>query len=230
MAETVVKHFSEVSAHLALNANGHDHPGEVDALHALGDAVERILKVNAQPRLDQRPIELRGDRRFALANDSVDGLGHRVASGEAASHELQSVREGGHKRLAPLPCLVGQVRPREDDSEDERHQRQQDPSVGDEEGDQSGTERDPDMNQQPLGWLEGDGGRLELGAKGGLEVTLGDDTAGELNSASGHLGVAQNSRLLLFDRSSSAEGVDREASPDATAWLRSGSVLAEMAT
>ena len=59
----------------------------------VGDAVQRVLDRDAEPGLDQRPVELAGDRLLALPDDGVDRLRHRVAGRQAAGDELQRVRQ-----------------------------------------------------------------------------------------------------------------------------------------
>ena len=97
--------LGEVAADLALDADGHDGPGEVGAVHALGDGVERLLERTAETGLGDDPAQLAAHRLGDLLRHGLDALHHRVAGPQRARQQLERV---GQLRLELLLALAGQ--------------------------------------------------------------------------------------------------------------------------
>ena len=83
--------LGEVAAHLALDADGHRGPPQVVAVHPLGQPVEAVLQVGADPGLGQGARELLGRGLGRIAHDGVDRLRQREPGGQAAGQQRQHV-------------------------------------------------------------------------------------------------------------------------------------------
>src|SRR6266567_1347980 len=57
-ADGGAQHLGQVAADVALNTNRHHRPAQVNGVHPLGDAAERVLQVGADPGLRERTGEL----------------------------------------------------------------------------------------------------------------------------------------------------------------------------
>src|SRR4051812_16181014 len=87
----------EVAADVALDPDGHHHPGEVLARHPPADPLEGVLDGHPEPALDECAIELGGHGGLPLPHHRVDRLGQRVARLHAAGEHLDGVRQLGEE-------------------------------------------------------------------------------------------------------------------------------------
>ena len=101
VSATVSEELGQVAADLPLDADGHDGPGEVGAVHALGDAVERLLERAAEAGLGDDPAQLLAHRLGDLLGHGLDALHERVAGPQRARQQLQRVGQLGLELLAP---------------------------------------------------------------------------------------------------------------------------------
>ena len=92
---------------------GHHDPLEVDAVHPLGDGLERVLDLHAEALLDDGAGELTSDRLGAFADDRVDRLRERQARLEATGDDRQGLGQLAVELLDPPRRLEGQVEPGE---------------------------------------------------------------------------------------------------------------------
>jgi len=92
--------LGEVPADLALDADGHPGPAHVGGVHPVGQVVQAVFDVGADPGLGQGPGELLGRGLGGVPGDRVQGLQEREAGREAGGDQGQHI---GQLRLE-LAC------------------------------------------------------------------------------------------------------------------------------
>ena len=100
-----VEELGEVSTDFALDADRHDGPREVAALHAPRRVVERFLDRTAETGLGERPLQLAADRFARLFGDGLEALHEREAGPHRTREQVERVGKLRLELLEPR-CLL----------------------------------------------------------------------------------------------------------------------------
>ena len=173
--------LGEVAADLALDADGHDGPGEVRAGHALGDAVERLLERTAEAGLGDDPAQLEAHRLGDLLGDRLHALHERVAGPQRAGEQREGVGQQRHERLAATAGQEATPRPPGTRAASRPTMRPRMTERGHHEAEQRGDHDDGGVEEQRLAGPQRQVGPLEGGLGAAEHASLLGDLLGEMD-------------------------------------------------
>ena len=101
----VLENLREVAARLALDEHGGREEPHVEAGHAHGQVLERILQRQPEVLFVEGLAELRPDRFGHLVGDHLQAGDERVAGLEGPRDQVQRFRESFLERARPLRAL-----------------------------------------------------------------------------------------------------------------------------
>ena len=102
-----VEQLGQVATDLALDADGHDRPHQVDAGHALGRVLERVLDGPAEARLGEHPLELAAGRLGRLVGDRLEALGEGEPGSHRTREQVQRARAAASGTRGGASCDGG---------------------------------------------------------------------------------------------------------------------------